>query len=130
MDKFFPSSSPDSSLLLWDDRMLSLLSAEGAIKKHLRTLGYSPVSCTVSTATILGPSSGLPVGYLKLQSKDMQTQTGAFKVILWLVFLEVLVPSGFWKADLKRSAHVHTVKCQQGLGSGLLSKPRCLPLND
>lgn len=98
MDKFLHSSSPDSSLPLWDDRMLPLLSAEGAIKKHLRSLGYSPVSSTVSTATILGPSSDLPVGYLHLQSKDMQTQTGAFKVILWLVFLEVLVPPGFWKA--------------------------------
>lgn len=95
MDKFFHSSSPDSSLPLGDDRMLPLLSAERAIKKHLRSLGYSSVSSTVSSATILGPSSGLAVGYSQLQSKDMQTQTGAFKVILWLVFLEVLVPSVF-----------------------------------
>lgn len=71
---------------------------KGAIKKHLRSLCYSSVSSTVSTATNLGPCSGLPVGYLQLQSKDIQTQTGAFKSILRLVFLEVFVPSGFWKA--------------------------------
>lgn len=69
----------------------------GAIKKHLRSLGYS-FSPTVSTATILGPPSDLPVGHLQLQSKDTQTQTGAFKVIPQLVCLEVLVPSGFWRA--------------------------------
>lgn len=33
-------------------------------------------------------------------------------------------------SDSKSSAQVHTAKCQQGLGFVLLSKPRCLSLND
>lgn len=68
-----------------------------AIKKRLGSLCYSSVSPPVSTATVLGPSSGPPVGYLQVQSNAMQTQTGAFKAILRLFFLEVFVPSGFWK---------------------------------
>ena len=42
---------------------------KGAIKQHLRSLCYSSVSSTVSTAAILVSSSGLPVAYL--QPKDM-----------------------------------------------------------
>lgn len=91
----------------------------------------TPVSSTVSTAP--GPSSD-PVCLLVTSSPSQNTRKHRQELLRSSSSLSswrhwyVLVFGRL--SDLKSSAQVHTAKCQQGLGFVLLSKPRCLSLND
>lgn len=84
----------------WDYRMLSPLSAEEGNQKAPQATG----SLLLQSIPSQPPCLDHPVMCLLATFSSMQTQTGAFKVILWLVFLEASVSTVFfwWAKWLKK----------------------------